>query len=315
MVAPSCTRGGAIDGKIAINGFGRIGGQRHRRDRRCLGPVAKVLSERFGIETGFLTTVHAVTGSQSLVDRPARKWRRGRSPITSIIPTTTGAAEATALVLPELEGRMTGIAMRVPVPAGSIIDFVVRTRSRITAEQVNDAFQERPRPIACAASWAPATSSSSRPTSSGRRGRRWSTLRRRRCSAATPRGSSPGTTTSGPMHGASRTSRRRSRRAPDTDLLQPGRFMGGALAVLAGEADADCCAASRASPTGRSCHASHRCASLGSAGRNGCPRARCDARASHLRGRRAMGRARVRLRPRGSRDPPRSCSRWGTRFA
>ena len=108
----------------------------------CLAPVAMVLDRRFGVETGFLSTVHAVTSSQSLVDGPAKKWRRGRSAMTSIIPTSTGATDATSLVLPELEGKMTGIAMRVPVVAGSIIELVARTRSKLTAEGVNDALRE-----------------------------------------------------------------------------------------------------------------------------------------------------------------------------
>jgi glyceraldehyde 3-phosphate dehydrogenase len=108
----------------------------------CLAPVAKVLHESFGIVTGFLTTVHALTGSQSTVDASYRKWTRGRSAVTNIVPTTTGAAIATTLVLPELEGKLNGLAMRVPVPDGSIIDFVVQTASPLTVEAVNDAFRQ-----------------------------------------------------------------------------------------------------------------------------------------------------------------------------
>ncbi|MGD8624820.1 MAG: type I glyceraldehyde-3-phosphate dehydrogenase [Anaerolineae bacterium] len=107
----------------------------------CLAPVAKVLDEAFGIETGFLTTVHAYTSSQSLVDAPSKKWRRGRAAAESIVPTTTGAAIATTLVLPQLEGKMDGLAMRVPIPAGSIIDFVAQTAKPVTVETVNDAFR------------------------------------------------------------------------------------------------------------------------------------------------------------------------------
>ncbi|MFW5867733.1 MAG: type I glyceraldehyde-3-phosphate dehydrogenase [Armatimonadota bacterium] len=109
----------------------------------CLSPVAKVLNEEFGIETGFLTTVHGVTSSQSVVDAPMKKRRRGRSALTGIIPTTTGAAVATTVVLPELEGKMDGMAMRVPVIAGSIIDFVVRTEKPVSVESVNETFKRR----------------------------------------------------------------------------------------------------------------------------------------------------------------------------
>jgi glyceraldehyde 3-phosphate dehydrogenase len=107
----------------------------------CLAPVAKVLDEAFGIETGFLTTVHAYTSSQALIDAPSKKWRRGRAAAESIVPTTTGAAIATTLVLPQLEGKMDGLAMRVPIPAGSIIDFVAHTTQPVTVETVNDAFR------------------------------------------------------------------------------------------------------------------------------------------------------------------------------
>ena len=107
----------------------------------CLAPVAKVLHESFGIVTGFLTTVHAITRSQSTVDASNRKWTRGRSAVANIVPTTTGAATATTLVLPALEGRLDGLAMRVPVPDGSIIDFVVQTEKSLTVEMVNDAFR------------------------------------------------------------------------------------------------------------------------------------------------------------------------------
>lgn len=108
----------------------------------CVAPVAKVLNDAFGIETGFLTTVHAVTSSQALVDSPSKKWARGRSAMVNIVPTTTGAAIATTRVIPELEGKLDGLAMRVPVPAGSVIDFVVRTNKKITVESVNEALKE-----------------------------------------------------------------------------------------------------------------------------------------------------------------------------
>jgi glyceraldehyde 3-phosphate dehydrogenase len=100
------------------------------------------LDEEFGITNGFLTTVHAYTASQALVDAPSKKWRRGRSAAVSIVPTTTGAAIATTLVLPQLKGKMDGLAVRVPVAAGSLIDFVAQTEKPATVESVNAAFQK-----------------------------------------------------------------------------------------------------------------------------------------------------------------------------
>lgn len=107
----------------------------------CLAPVAKVLDESFGIEAGFLTTVHAYTSSQAIVDAPSKKWRRGRAGAVSIVPTTTGAAIATTKVLPRLEGKIDGLAMRVPVPDGSIIDFVAHTEQPVSVDSVNDTFR------------------------------------------------------------------------------------------------------------------------------------------------------------------------------
>ena len=108
----------------------------------CLSPVAKVLDEEFGIESGLLTTVHAYTSSQALVDSPKKKWRRGRAAALSIVPTTTGAAIATTKVLPKLKGKMNGMAIRVPVPAGSIIDFTVHTSRPVSVDAVNDALSK-----------------------------------------------------------------------------------------------------------------------------------------------------------------------------
>lgn len=108
----------------------------------CLAPVAKVLDNEFGIETGFLTTIHAYTASQALIDAPNKKWRRGRAAAVSIVPTTTGAAIATTEVLPQLQGKMDGLAIRVPVPVGSIIDFVAHTKEPVTANSVNEAFRQ-----------------------------------------------------------------------------------------------------------------------------------------------------------------------------
>ncbi len=108
----------------------------------CLAPVAKVLHTAFGVESIVFTTVHAYTASQSLMDTPARHRRRGRAAALSIIPTTTGAAKAAEKVLPELKGRIAGMAMRVPVPDGSITDMVVALQKDATAEQVNEALQQ-----------------------------------------------------------------------------------------------------------------------------------------------------------------------------
>ncbi|MDM7914152.1 MAG: type I glyceraldehyde-3-phosphate dehydrogenase [Candidatus Eisenbacteria bacterium] len=108
----------------------------------CLAPVAKVLNDSFGVEHIMFTTVHAYTSSQSLMDEPVRKRRRGRAAALSIVPTTTGAAQATTRVLPELEGRIDGMAMRVPVPDGSITDIVALLKKEVTVESVNDALRQ-----------------------------------------------------------------------------------------------------------------------------------------------------------------------------
>jgi len=105
-------------------------------------PVAKVLDDRFGIESGLLTTVHAYTGSQNLIDGPNAKRRRGRAAAENIVPTSTGAAQATTEILPQLEGTLDGMAMRVPVPNGSITELVFRPGEPVTAADVNGAFRE-----------------------------------------------------------------------------------------------------------------------------------------------------------------------------
>ncbi|MFB6136466.1 MAG: type I glyceraldehyde-3-phosphate dehydrogenase, partial [Halobacteriaceae archaeon] len=107
-----------------------------------VAPVASVLQEEFGIESGLLTTVHAYTGTQNILDGPNGKTRRGRAAAENIVPTSTGAAQATTEVLPELEGRLDGMAMRVPVPDGSITDLVVDLEADVGPEQVNEAFRE-----------------------------------------------------------------------------------------------------------------------------------------------------------------------------
>ena len=108
----------------------------------CIAPVAKVLNDKFGIKAGLMTTVHAVTNDQRLLDMQHRGLRRARSAAFNMIPTTTGAAVAAALALPELEGRMNGMALRVPIPNVSIVDFVATLKREVTEEEVNAAFKE-----------------------------------------------------------------------------------------------------------------------------------------------------------------------------
>jgi len=107
-----------------------------------ISPVAKVLDDEFGIESGLLTTVHAYTGSQNLVDGPMSKTRRGRAAAENIVPTSTGAAAATTEILPQLEGKLDGMAIRVPVPNGSITELVVSLDSTPSTEEINDAFRD-----------------------------------------------------------------------------------------------------------------------------------------------------------------------------
>ena len=105
----------------------------------CLAPMAKVLHEAFGIELGVINTIHAYTNDQRLADVPHSDWRRSRAAAENVIPTTTGAARAVGKVLPELNGKLDGIAMRVPVPDGSVVDFNVRLEQAVTLEKINDA--------------------------------------------------------------------------------------------------------------------------------------------------------------------------------
>jgi glyceraldehyde 3-phosphate dehydrogenase len=107
----------------------------------CLAPVAKVLHDRFGIERGFMTTVHAYTNDQRLADVPHKDFRRARMAAQNLIPTTTGAARAVGKVLPELKGRLDGTAIRVPVPDGSVVDLVVRLGRSAGADEVNAAMK------------------------------------------------------------------------------------------------------------------------------------------------------------------------------
>lgn len=108
----------------------------------CLAPVAKVLNDTYGIECGHMTTVHAYTTGQRLLDLQHKDLRRARAAAMNIIPTTTGAAKAIGDVLPELQGKLTGMAMRVPVYDGSIVDLVVKLGKDATVEAVNQAFRE-----------------------------------------------------------------------------------------------------------------------------------------------------------------------------
>ncbi|MFC5138736.1 type I glyceraldehyde-3-phosphate dehydrogenase [Actinomycetospora rhizophila] len=108
----------------------------------CVAPMIKVLHDAFGLETGFMSTIHAYTGDQRIHDAPHKDLRRARAAADNIIPTTTGAAQATALALPELEGRLNGLAYRVPVIDGSVTDLTATLNTDVTVEQVNDAFKK-----------------------------------------------------------------------------------------------------------------------------------------------------------------------------
>ena len=106
----------------------------------CVAPMVKVLNDAFGVERGFMTTVHAYTGDQMLLDGPHKDLRRARSAATSIVPTTTGAARATGLVIPAVAGKLDGVAVRVPVEDGSLTDLAVVLGREVTAAEVNEAF-------------------------------------------------------------------------------------------------------------------------------------------------------------------------------
>src|SRR5919198_176607 len=108
----------------------------------CLAPVAKVLHEAVGIERGLKTTIHAYTADQRLQDMPHKDLRRARAAALNLIPTTTGAAKAIGLVIPELDGKLNGLAVRAPVATGSVVDLVFDAASGTSAEQVNDAVRQ-----------------------------------------------------------------------------------------------------------------------------------------------------------------------------
>ena len=108
----------------------------------CIIPMVKVLQDNFGIESGYMTTVHAYTNDQSLLDAAHKDPRRARSAPNNIVPTSTGAARTAGVIYPELQGKVDGMAMRVPVPDGSITDFVAQASQEASAEEVNDAFRQ-----------------------------------------------------------------------------------------------------------------------------------------------------------------------------
>lgn len=108
----------------------------------CIAPMAKVLHDAFGVEKGLMTTIHAYTNDQVVLDLPHKDLRRARAAAANIIPTTTGAAKAVGKIIPELKGRLNGMAIRVPVTCGSLVDLVAKLRKKVSVEQVNDAFKK-----------------------------------------------------------------------------------------------------------------------------------------------------------------------------
>src|SRR6266550_1764201 len=108
----------------------------------CVAPMAKVLDDAFGVERGFMTTIHAYTNDQQILDLPHSDLRRARAAAINLIPTSTGAARAIGLVLPDLKGKVDGVSVRAPVSTGSLTDFVVRLRDEVTVEDVNAAYRE-----------------------------------------------------------------------------------------------------------------------------------------------------------------------------
>ena len=108
----------------------------------CLAPIVKILNDNFGIKRGFMTTIHAYTADQRLVDAPHKDLRRARHAALSIIPTSTGAAKSVAEVIPELKGKLDGLAFRVPVASGSVTDFVCELEKNVTKEEINKAFEQ-----------------------------------------------------------------------------------------------------------------------------------------------------------------------------
>jgi glyceraldehyde 3-phosphate dehydrogenase len=109
----------------------------------CLAPVAKVLNDAFGVEHGLMTTIHAYTSDQRLQDMPHSDLRRARAAAINLVPTSTGAAKAIGLVIPELDGKLNGIAVRAPIPTGSLVDLVVNVRKETSVDEVNSVFAEQ----------------------------------------------------------------------------------------------------------------------------------------------------------------------------
>src|SRR5690625_7139639 len=108
----------------------------------CLAPFAKVLHEKFGVKRGLMTTIHSYTNDQQILDLPHKDYRRARAAAVNMIPTSTGAAKAVGKVLPELDGKLNGMAVRVPTPDGSLVDLVAELETDVTEEEVNAAFKE-----------------------------------------------------------------------------------------------------------------------------------------------------------------------------
>lgn len=108
----------------------------------CIAPVMEIMTRRVGVKKALMTTIHAYTSSQSIVDGPSKKWRRGRAGAANFVPTSTGAAKATTKALPELKGRFDGVAVRGPVPVGSIADIVLLSTRKTTVEEINNIFRE-----------------------------------------------------------------------------------------------------------------------------------------------------------------------------
>jgi len=108
----------------------------------CLAPIVKIINDNFGIEQGFMTTIHSYTNDQMILDAPHKDLRRARSAALSQIPTTTGAAKAVGKVIPELKGKLDGVSIRVPTPTGSIVDFVAILKKEVTKEQINAAVKQ-----------------------------------------------------------------------------------------------------------------------------------------------------------------------------
>lgn len=108
----------------------------------CLAPIAKILEDSFGIERGFMTTIHAYTGGQGTVDSPHKDFRRGRTAGVNFVPTSSGATSATSEVIPSLKGRLDGLSIRGPIACGSIVDFVVTLKKRVSVEEINAAMKK-----------------------------------------------------------------------------------------------------------------------------------------------------------------------------